>query len=913
MTRHRKWLKLGLLAAVALLVAQVGVGVLSRTQIGRRYLLARLERAFGRPVEVRYFDAQVFPSLRLDASGISVAEDPAFGNEYFLRAEKLTAGLRWLGLLRGHFEFGTLSLSRPSLILVRSAQGRWNLEDWLPSAKIDDAASSRIYGPPPPPTAAHRLQKIEFDDGRLNFKEVQEKQPFAFIHVSGTVEQIAAGRWQLQLQAQPWRSGVALQSAGTLRVQGDIAGTSARLQPASVTIHWTQASLADLLRLLRGQDYGVRGAFTLDVSAHSGGDPTAAQSKQRTIGTPNENALHALNTPDAPFDWTFTLSALASGLHRWDLAERSDNPALAARLKGRFNTAARTLDATDLVVESPHSNLRGSLHLAGDAPTLYIDSAGIQASDLLTCWRAFEPGVDNAIKLDQFFTGIATLRGWPPQISQLAFSSQGGKLTVPGIADAIWIGPVQGGGDGNRLSTDPIRLQIAAERGVPQLYLKRRPSAPLRDAADVTASQDFSRHQGGLIIDGQIESLSTVLHLASALGHPINHGWEMDGRAQASFEWDWNQPTPSTRWNGKIALSKSRLAVAGLNQTLQITDAAFLWDHGTRTALLGTVEGFGTAWSGSIKESKSAPDSENPHWVFDLHGDRLDAAEIDRWVGPRARPNWLQRLLASLGGGNAPNPSAPETPVLNVNASPGSSASDLLRRVDAEGSLSLKELTAEKLNFTDVRVTGSLRALQLELTDISAQWSGGRVRGTLSARFAPRPLYDFTAQLDSINLAQLPINPIVAEQWSGLASGALRLTTSGVGRDELLQNLQGQGKAAFRDVELLGWDVTASVADGVAHPGLSRWTTGNGTFALRNKRVVLENLRLDDGKQLTLVNGMVDFSRTADLSIKTADGDRRASRVPFSERTLKITGPLDTPSVTVEGAMTRTAASTSTP
>src|SRR5580700_3348063 len=402
MTRHRKWLKLALLAAAALLVAQVSVGILSRTQIGRRYLLARLERAFGRPVEVRYFDAQVFPSLRLDASGISVAEDAAFGNEYFLRADKLTAGLRWLGLLRGHFEFGTLSLSRPSLILVRSAQGRWNLEDWLPAAKIDEAGSSRIYGPPPPPTAAHRLQKIEFDDGRVNFKDVQEKQPFAFIHVSGTVEQIAAGRWQLRLQAQPWRSGVALQSAGTLRVEGDIAGTSARLQPASVTIHWTQASLADLLRLLRGQDYGVRGAFTLDVSAHSGDDPTAAQSRQRSIGTPNENLLPASHSPDTPFDWTFTLNALASGLHRWDLTERSDNPALAAKLKGRFNTAARTLDATDLVVESPHSNLRGSLHLASDAPTLYIDSAGIQASDLLNCWRAFEPGVDNAVKLDQF-------------------------------------------------------------------------------------------------------------------------------------------------------------------------------------------------------------------------------------------------------------------------------------------------------------------------------------------------------------------------------------------------------------------------------------------------------------------------------------------------------------------------------
>ena len=258
---RRNWLKIALTAAAALLLAQIGAGVLSRSQFGRRYLLIRLERAFGRPVEVRSFDAQVFPSLRLDAVGISVAEDPAFGNEYFLRAEKLTAGLRWLGLLRGHFEFGMLSLSRPSLILVRSAQGRWNLEDWLPSVKINEAGSSRIYGPPPPPTAAHHLQKIEFNDGRVNFKDTQDKQPFAFINVSGTVEQIAVGRWTLQLAAQPWRSGVALQSAGTLRVRGDVAGTSSRLQPASFTVHWTDASLADLLRLLRGQDYGVRGAL----------------------------------------------------------------------------------------------------------------------------------------------------------------------------------------------------------------------------------------------------------------------------------------------------------------------------------------------------------------------------------------------------------------------------------------------------------------------------------------------------------------------------------------------------------------------------------------------------------------------------------------------------------------------------
>jgi uncharacterized protein involved in outer membrane biogenesis len=251
MAIRRKWWRLAIAILALLALAQFAVGLLVRTRPVHAYLIARLEHAFGRPVEVSEFDAQVFPSLRLDANRISVGEDPVFGNEYFLRADKLSAGVRWTGLLGGHFEFGALVLSRPSLILVHNRQGRWNLEDWLPPANNGDPAAKRIYGPPAASGAANRLRKIQFDDGRVNFKTGEDKRPFAFIAVTGSVEQVSPGRWQLQLEAQPWRSGVPLQSAGTLHVRGDVAGTSARLQPAQFEVHWTDASLADLLRLLR--------------------------------------------------------------------------------------------------------------------------------------------------------------------------------------------------------------------------------------------------------------------------------------------------------------------------------------------------------------------------------------------------------------------------------------------------------------------------------------------------------------------------------------------------------------------------------------------------------------------------------------------------------------------------------------
>ena len=254
MSNLRKWWKVALSAIAILVVAQIAVSLSVRTHRLHNYLSVHLEKAFGRPVQVRHFNIEILPSPRIYATGVTVGEDPAFGYEYFLRAEHLTAGLRWAGFLRGHFEFGTLSLGQPSLTLVRNSQGRWNLEGWLPPATRISQDGSRVYGPSRAPAIANRLEKIEFDDGRINFKSAEIKEPFALTDVSGSVEQVSPGRWKLQLEAQPWRSGVALQSTGTMQVRGDLAGTSARLQPASLTVRWDNVSLADLFRLLRGQD-----------------------------------------------------------------------------------------------------------------------------------------------------------------------------------------------------------------------------------------------------------------------------------------------------------------------------------------------------------------------------------------------------------------------------------------------------------------------------------------------------------------------------------------------------------------------------------------------------------------------------------------------------------------------------------
>ena len=872
----RKWWKFGLAVLALLVAAQAGVSLLARTRRVHAYLIAHLERAFGRPVEVGNFDVRILPSPQLGAEAITVGEDPAFGYEYFLRAERLSAGLRWMGLLRGHFEFGTMSLSKPSLILVRNQEGRWNLERWLPAAKSTSGPTARIYGPSRPLAPVNRLERIEFDDGRINFKNGEDKLAFAFTNVSGNVEQVAPGRWQMQLEAQPWRSGVLLQSTGKLNVRGDVAGTSARLQPAEITLHWSEASLADVFRLLRGQDHGLRGVFGLDATTKSAGG------QEEQAG-----------------DWTFSVQARATHIHRWDLTERADNPWVNANLKGRWNAGAGSLVAEQLAVEAPGSNLRGQAKLLGasmPSMELRLDSMGIQAADLLAWYRAFHPGVAEGVTAEQYFTGGMILRGWPLQVESAAFSSGGGFAKVPGLSEPIVIGEMRGGRERNKFVMEPVRLSLGGQEkatGAPVKSVtaapKKRVSAESRSGAFCGFSYDFESQFGVLSIEGQTDKVEEMFKVATAFGRTLNHGWELTGGATAALRWGWADSRLPGRWDGRAGFTKVRVQAAGLNQPLQFESAQLEWKEGKRSAEISKALGFGATWSGNIAELPGPAAGGAAAWTFKLHADHLDATELDRWVGPRARPGWLQRLLPSLLGGSA-------------SSSP---ASELLRRLNATGELRVDELTVEKLKLRQVRAEGTLHELQAEVRDAEAQWADGKVRLKMNAKFSPRPSYEVAAELDRVNLAQFPGAGRIAEQVAGLASGKIKLKTEGVGRDELIGKLKGQGDFHLTKVEFRGWDVNASLADGAARAGVSRWAAGEAFFSIQDRGILLDELRLEAPKESTVVTGTLSFGRDANLAIQTASAPKGKGPKPTDSETghvLKISGPLDGPKISVEKA-----------
>src|SRR5207244_9934514 len=92
------------------------------------------------------------------------------------------------------------------------------------------------------------------------------------------------------------------------------------------------------------------------------------------------------------------------------------------------------------------------------------DSAGIQAADLLDWYRAFRPGVAEEIRAKQYFTGAANFRGWPLSLNELAFSSPGGRWTVPGFIGPVEVRALRGGTQKQKLVIEPFGVSIPTGR-----------------------------------------------------------------------------------------------------------------------------------------------------------------------------------------------------------------------------------------------------------------------------------------------------------------------------------------------------------------------------------------------------------------------------------------------------------------
>lgn len=251
-------------AVLATLVLMAILPPLVNVNRYRRQIQTSISLSLGRPVHMDSVALNLLPMPGFTLQGFVVSEDPDFGAEPVIRANTVRARLRWRSLWRRRVEFSRISLTEPSVNLVRRADGRWNLESILLQASRMPAAPTgqRNAGDAP------RFPYIEATGARVNLKMGVEKMPLSLTEADFALWLPQPQQWRVRLEAKPTRTDEAAIDTGVVRLEGAL-GKAAKLEdvPVDLALQWTAAPMGAVSRVLLGRDIGFRGEMTLRAAA----------------------------------------------------------------------------------------------------------------------------------------------------------------------------------------------------------------------------------------------------------------------------------------------------------------------------------------------------------------------------------------------------------------------------------------------------------------------------------------------------------------------------------------------------------------------------------------------------------------------------------------------------------------------
>lgn len=138
----------------------------------RPVIEAQAQQALGRPVQIGNMSLSLLAG-GVTAENISIAEDPRFGQQPFLRAKSLDVGVEMMPLLLSRSLHVTgLTLREPEVRLVKGAGDRWNFSSLGATNAPAASAPARSRGRAQAPATSAATPDISIDtlkiaDGRL--------------------------------------------------------------------------------------------------------------------------------------------------------------------------------------------------------------------------------------------------------------------------------------------------------------------------------------------------------------------------------------------------------------------------------------------------------------------------------------------------------------------------------------------------------------------------------------------------------------------------------------------------------------------------------------------------------------------------------------------------------------------------
>jgi len=523
--RRRITLISGLVAVVTAVIVLPPLINVGRYQ---RQVTALMSRSLGRPVHLSGVEIRLLPRPGFVLHDLTVGEDAAFGAEPVLSARTVVASVRIFSLWGGRTEISRISVDDASLNLVRSEQGRWNLESLMLGAK-PVLTGGPTGQKPAVSTKAAPFPYLEATNSRVNLKNGVEKSPFSIVNTDLSLWQDEPGQWRVRLSGQPFRTDVQMSQAdtGDLRLEGSLqTATQLRDMPLKLQAEWKEAQLGELSRLMLGSDSGWRGDLTADVDVQGTLDNAQTKARLRASGVRREEIV-----PESPLDFDANCS------FRY---QRSEN-------------AVHDLGC-DTAIGGGQLHLKGEIPANGGQPTgmLEVRQVPLQAGlDLLRTVRSgFAPGIAATGVANGDLTYKVALPEEKPQMALRRHSSagrsarkaggsetvssglqgtitldgasiRGGELKEPLVLPRMVWEPVRGAVTGRELVGLGARFTIPMSAPMP-VPVARASSAVNSQSAtpqSVTVRVDIGI-QGYQVVLGGGASTARLRELAYALGAP---------------------------------------------------------------------------------------------------------------------------------------------------------------------------------------------------------------------------------------------------------------------------------------------------------------------------------------------------------------------------------------------------------
>jgi AsmA-like C-terminal region len=342
-----------------------------------------------------------------------------------------------------------------------------------------------------------------------------------------------------------------------------------------------------------------------------------------------------------------------------------------------------------------------------------------------------------------------------------------------------------------------------------------------------------------------------LIAAAAALGWNVSRGWDLSGPFACDLRWlstfyPWREkPVGWLNFGAPGDGRGASLTAPFLNQPVgQIRAHMELKSGEIRHIELSSAAAFGARWSGTF--DRPSPSAE---WQFALSADSVDAADLDRWLNPVWRENFLGRMLPFLA------------------SHPGSNA--VPENLRATGRLDLAEFNLGSLAVSSLKGTLAIQGRRVTFANASGQFFGGAVSGSLEADLQSVPSYRTTLDFSGVDLAALAAaSAQIPDVFAGSISGHASLRASGASRSELLASLDCTGAASVENGKLKNMNLLDSLRASTRVPGATLLENASANFACHRRRIEIQDLRLVHANGEMQASGSIDFSRNLDLRLR---------------------------------------------